>query len=175
MIGKAGSAVAPAFLILACAAAGYFIGNGAEAPTDRTFHVVARKYAFDPPIIHVNRGDRITVYLTSLDVTHGFYLEGYDIDAKISPDEKPQFRHPSEGPGFKEVECIQFVADKTGKFRYRCSCTCGFMHPFMMGEMVVAPNHPFAVGLGAAVGLLLAMIMVGAGKTGVGKAGETYA
>jgi hypothetical protein len=58
-------------------------------------------------------------------------------------------RHPSEGAGWKWVEEIVFVAHKTGKFRYRCSHTCGYLHPFMLGEMFVEPDRflPVAIAL----------------------------
>jgi heme/copper-type cytochrome/quinol oxidase subunit 2 len=111
------------------------------------FHITARRYAFDPPRLRVNKGDRVVIYLTSHDVTHGFFLEGYDLDAEISPDEKLKVHHPSRGDDWQEVEAITFVANRVGKFRYRCSHTCGALHPFMQGELVVGPNVPYSLGV----------------------------
>ena len=120
--------------------------------------MTARQYAFDPAVIRVNRGDTLRVQITSVDVVHGFYVEGYDIDATILP-QSPylELSHPSrpKEPA-KKVNEIVFVADRAGKFRFRCSQTCGTMHPFMNGELVVAPNRLFGAGLGGAVGVLLA-------------------
>ena len=120
--------------------------------------ISARKYAFEPSVIKVNKGDRISINLITKDVTHGFYMEGYDIDAKVQPGDSSEYsqlllRHPSKKDDFQQVDRIEFTADKTGKFRYRCSVTCGYMHPFMLGEMVVVPNYPFWGGLGLAVGV----------------------
>jgi len=157
-------------IMLACGAVGVAITSAVDAPKDISIKVMARKYAYDPPVIRLNQGDRVTIYFSSKDVTHGFYLEGYDIDAHVTPEEKPLLRHPSIEKDYKQVENIQFVADKSGKFRYRCSVTCGFMHPFMLGEMVVAPNRPYGAGVGAAIGLMLAMLVLGS-KKGVGKDG----
>ncbi len=130
-------------------------GPGIDSPKVHFFDIKARQYAYEPGVIRVNRGDEVHIKLSSMDVVHGFYLEGHDINARIVP-ERPDFevRYPSrpdEGPEI--LEEIVFVAKKTGKFRYRCSQTCGTMHPFMVGEMIVGPNYPFRVGVGLAIGL----------------------
>ena len=127
----------------------------------REFHIRARQYAYDPPVITVNKGDEIHIRLSSLDVVHGFFLEGYDIDAEIEPGKKGfLMRHPSEGDEFFPVEEIVFTAERTGKFRYRCSHTCGTLHPFMLGEFIVRPNYPYLAAMGATVGIFIAMFMV---------------
>ncbi len=117
-------------------------------PVDRTITVEAQKYGYTPAVIKVNKGDRITLRFKAKDVTHGFFLEGYDLDGKARP-EMPSFwvRRPSTGEDFHPVDEITFVADREGKFRYRCSTTCGYMHPFMQGEMIVAPNRLFPVSI----------------------------
>lgn len=124
---------------------------------DREITVSARQYAYEPPVIRVNKGDRITLRLVSKDVVHGFYLEGYDIDAELIP-ERPDFllsrpSKPDAEP--RQVSEVVFTANREGKFRYRCSHTCGTMHPFMLGEFIVGPNRPFRAGVGLAGGLLL--------------------
>jgi len=143
-------------LLLAGAGGGYLWASlSTSAPQDRTFTITAHRYAYDPPRLVVNRGDRVTIRLVAEDVTHGFFLEGYDIDAKIRP-EMPVIwlRHPSEGAEeYSEVEQISFVADRPGKFRYRCSITCGTMHPFMQGELIVRPNYLYSSSVGLAFGL----------------------
>ena len=91
---------------------------------------------------------------------HGFFLEGHDIDAQIEPGVQGfKLRHPSEGREFADVNEIVFTADHPGKFRYRCSHTCGTMHPFMQGEMIVNPNYPFLAGTGGAVGMLISAVI----------------
>lgn len=125
-------------------------------PVDRTITVVAQKYGYSPAVIKVNKGDRITLRLSAKDVTHGFFLEGYDLDAKARP-EMPTFwaRKPSSGEDFQTVEEVHFVADHEGKFRYRCSVTCGSMHPFMQGEFIVEPNRLFPASILLSVGVTL--------------------
>lgn len=109
------------------------------APNDfksgsRTVEVNMTQFEFEPGRIEVNQGDEVVFLLTSSDVVHGFYLDGYDVQQRIEPG------IPHE---------IRFVAAQSGKFRYRCSVTCGPLHPFMVGELVVETNMPFwrAAGL----------------------------
>lgn len=126
-------------------------------PGTKTFHIRARQYAYDPGVIEVSRGDTVHIYLSSIDVVHGFYLEGYGTDAEIHPLKKTfRVRDTSQEQGYRDVEKITVVAEKVGKFRYRCSHTCGYLHPFMQGEFIVGPNYPFQAATGAAVGLVFA-------------------
>jgi len=143
------------------------------APTARHLTVTARQYAYNPSRIHVNSGDTLHIRLASLDVVHGFFVEGHDIDAEIHPQQKTfRVRHPSNGDGWREVEELTFVAGRPGKYRYRCSHTCGTMHPFMLGEMVVDPNLPFHAGVGSLAGLFLGMVIASFVGTGPPRAEE---
>jgi heme/copper-type cytochrome/quinol oxidase subunit 2 len=101
--------------------------------TTRQVTVTAEQFAFNPPVLRVNQGDRIRLTLQAADVTHGFYLDGYGLQKRIEPGLSQQ---------------VEFVADQAGKFRYRCSVSCGNLHPFMIGELVVSPNWPFTRTLG---------------------------
>ena len=51
----------------------------------RTHHISlqAKKYGYSPSRIVVNKGDTIVLKPTSLDVTHGFLLDGYPVDIII--------------------------------------------------------------------------------------------
>lgn len=130
-------------------------------PQERSFTITAQKYGYDPPVLRVNRGDRIHVRLVAKDNTHGFYLEGYDVDAKMRPDDDAIWlRRPSQGGEYKKVEEISFVASRPGKFRYRCSITCGYMHPFMQGELIVYPNYLYSTSVGLSVGMALGMLVL---------------
>lgn len=97
----------------------------AASPVTHEITMTATQFAFDPPVLRVNRGDRIRLTLQAADVVHGFYLDGHDISVRFEPGIAQQ---------------VEFVADQVGKFRYRCSVSCGTLHPFMVGELVVGPN-----------------------------------
>lgn len=140
---------------------GFVIAPSVRPSEERAITIRAHRYGYEPEIIRVNRGDRVRLRFISEDVVHGFYLEGYDLDASIRPlRSTAELRKPSQ-PGKTElVEEVVFTADREGKFRYRCSQTCGFMHPFMLGELIVAPNRLLPVGLGLTLGVLLGGFLV---------------
>ena len=94
----------------------------------KEYNIKIERFKYTPEVIKVNKGDRVRLNIDSVDVEHGFYLDGYGID-KLIPEK-----------GFKTIE---FVATKSGAFRFRCSKTCGPFHPFMVGKMVVGPNFNF--------------------------------
>lgn len=144
---------------------GLGVAPGVGAPQERVVTIHARRYGYEPATIRVNRGDTVRLRLVSEDVVHGFYLEGYDLDAAIPPLRPAvELRRPSQPGKAETVEEVTFTADREGKFRYRCSMTCGFLHPFMLGELVVSPNRLLPVSLGLTWGLLLGGFLVAALK-----------
>ena len=132
----------------------------------RELNLMARQYAYEPHRIVVDPGQEIHLRLVSTDVVHGFFLEGHDIEAEIRPGSLTSWvRHPSTGEDFRETEEIVFTAGRPGKYRYRCSVTCGTLHPFMQGEMIVRPNNLYRISLIAMCGLALGvfgLMMTGA-------------
>jgi heme/copper-type cytochrome/quinol oxidase subunit 2 len=105
-------------------------------PAERTIRVEASSFAFEPAVIEVNRGDRITLELASQDVVHGLYVDGYGVQLRADPGQTAR---------------LTFTADRSGSFRLRCSVTCGALHPFMIGKLSVGPNLPFLRGVALAV------------------------
>ena len=132
----------------------------------RAVDISASQYAYRPHRFEVDPGTELRLRLASTDVVHGFYLEGHDIEAEIRPGSlTTRARRPSSGEDFQDVEEIVFTAGSPGKYRYRCSVTCGTLHPFMQGEMVVRPNRLYHLGLAAA--FAIAVTVLGLTATGV--------
>ena len=140
---------------------GYLLKAPSGIKQDRSITVRAHRYGYEPEVIRVNRGDTVKLRYVSEDVVHGFYLEGYDLNVTIVPlRSQCELRRPSR-PGVREmVEEVVFTAEREGKFRYRCSQTCGFLHPFMLGELIVEPNRLLTTGVGLAVGIFLGGFLV---------------
>lgn len=101
-------------------------------PQERYIELKARKFSYSPNIIEVNRSDRMHIRLVSEDVHHGFYLDGYEMEMTAQP---------SLSGG------VHFLANKTGKFAFRCSMTCGPFHPYMIGYLRVRPDFRLAGSL----------------------------
>ena len=97
-------------------------------PIDREINLNSTQFEFTPGRLEINQGDQVVITLTTSDVVHGFYLDGYDLETRVTP-------------GISQR--IEFVANQSGKFRFRCSISCGPLHPFMIGELIVSPNNPF--------------------------------
>lgn len=116
---------------------------GTAQVTTREITLNATQYEFTPGRLHVNQGDRVVLTLTASDVVHGFYLDGYGVKQRVEPG---------------VAQRIEFVADKAGKFRYRCAVNCGSLHPFMIGELVVESNTPYWRAVGFVVVTMAGML-----------------
>ena len=116
------------------------------APAERTIRVEAGDYAFDPGVVRVNPGDRVTLELVSKDVAHGLSIDGYAVDLQAEPGQTAR---------------ATFVAGRAGTFKLRCSMPCGNLHPFMTGKFVVGPN----LLLLRASGLALLAVLFGFWRT----------
>lgn len=114
-------------------------------PTERTFQVTASSFEFLPAEISVNPGDLVTINLTSDDVVHGLYIDGYDLRVVADPG---------------QTSSLTFVTGNQGTFRMRCSVTCGDLHPFMIGKLHVGPNLLLWRGVGVAVLAVFGLIII---------------
>ncbi|MEI7988921.1 MAG: cupredoxin domain-containing protein [Chloroflexota bacterium] len=95
------------------------------APSARIFRIEASNFEFSPSEIYVNPGDRVTLELISTDVVHGLSLDNYGISLSAEPGQPAK---------------VTFVANQPGIFRFRCSVTCGNLHPFILGKFQVGQN-----------------------------------
>ncbi len=117
----------------------------ARSNTPRVFTIQARQFNYTPSIVRVQQGDTVKLTLVAEDVTHGLFIDGYDVNLEASPRQE------------KEASAT-FVADRAGTFHFRCSITCGAMHPFMIGELIVEPSNNFGIATGLAFLILLGTV-----------------
>lgn len=88
----------------------------------KEFKMTAKQFDFEPNIIEVNKGDKVRLIVTSLDVPHGIAIPEYGINARLDVG-KPA--------------TIEFTADKEGTFTAFCSVACGAGHGRMQGKLIV--------------------------------------
>jgi heme/copper-type cytochrome/quinol oxidase subunit 2 len=103
-----------------------------QTPQDRHFEIKASRFSFTPNEIKVNPGDRVTIKLVATDVVHGISVDNHDFELKADPGQ------PATGT---------FIARESGVYRFRCSVTCGNLHPFMIGKLSVGTNFTLYRGL----------------------------
>ena len=91
-------------------------------------YMIAVRSSFQPWKIEVNKGDRVTIYMTNIEQTtdelHGFGLNEYNINVVADPG---------------ETKTIEFVADKQGVFPFYCTNFCSALHQEMQGYLLVKP------------------------------------
>ena len=102
------------------------VAGGASAGQDppRKINVEAERFSFSPSRIKVAVGEEIEIHLRSADTSHGFRVEGTDIDVEI----------PKRGKG---EAVVRFTGTAEGRFKFECNRMCGAGHHFMRGEIVV--------------------------------------
>ena len=136
-------------------------------PAETQHHTIsleAKKYGYAPSRIIVSKGDTIVLKPATLDATHGFLLDGYPLEFIIRKGgtflkyswEDDDGKLQSDWDKVSEVE---FVADKAGKFVFRCTQTCGNLHPFMTGELIVKPNTPYFLFVSLSVWMMFSLLL----------------
>lgn len=97
----------------------------AQASQVREINVEMRQFEFSPPTITIDKGDRVKLIITSLDVAHGFSLPDFNIETG------------PVSPGNTVIK--EFTANKVGSFTFKCSNYCGSGHSGMRGMLIVNP------------------------------------
>ena len=108
------------------------VGQGSSVPAQgaapvqsgdfKEFRITAKQFEFVPSTIEVNKGDKVRLIVTSVDVPHGIAIPDYAIDKRIEPG---------------QPVTIEFMADKPGTFTFYCSVFCGSGHSNMKGQLIV--------------------------------------
>ncbi len=92
-----------------------------EAPVKKV-KMYARNWNWTPNEIRVKKGTRVIIDFISEDASHGFELKAYKIKVSLPEDKRGH---------------VEFVADKVGTFKWRCSRPCGNGCAKMTGKLIV--------------------------------------
>lgn len=135
----------------------------AQKPVKRDIHITSFRYGKEPSVIRCNRGDTLHLTFSSNDTGHSFFLEEFDIDAKINPSSDEITVFKTSDPTTKPVIAHELVliARHPGimnylaaRSNYRCHVWCGPMHAFEQGKLVILPNTLLFFSLGCLIGIL---------------------
>lgn len=98
----------------------------------QVFYVTAKQWTFTPDKFVVKQGERVTFYVTSSDVVHGFSVKGYDVGVMVYPGDYSE---------------LSFIANMTGTFEIICFVNCGTPsvgsgegHSMMNATLTVTPS-----------------------------------
>ncbi len=108
-------------------AAGTGVGFLAEETEEgeqpvKQIRMYAENWKWTPNTIRVTVGTRVEVEVTNHDSPHRFDLKAYSLKVPLREGEPTKF---------------SFVADKPGKFRWKCGRPCGNGCPKMTGTLIV--------------------------------------
>jgi cytochrome c oxidase subunit 2 len=97
-------------------------------------YIIARRFAFQPgstDAIRVPANSRVTFYVTSGDVVHGFNLAGTNVNSMAIPGQVAQMTVEFDEPGEYDIICHEY---------------CGAAHHDMVGKVVVVPQSEYEGG-----------------------------
>jgi cytochrome c oxidase subunit 2 len=90
--------------------------------------VVAKQFAFDPPIILVAAGERVRLVIRSADAVHGFAIPELKIDVQLPRGGAPV--------------AVEFTAPRAGRYDIACSEFCGSGHGRMKATLISTMATP---------------------------------
>ncbi len=90
----------------------------------REIRMTAQKYRFDPQEIRVREGERVRLLITALDRKHGIRIKEFGVKTVLEK-------------GKETV--VEFVAERAGEYKFKCSVRCGWRHGSMKGKLIVEP------------------------------------
>ncbi|RME88947.1 MAG: cytochrome C oxidase subunit II, partial [Anaerolineae bacterium] len=87
-------------------------------------YILARIWQFQPAEITVPVGARVTFYVTSADVQHGFKIQNTNANFQVLPG---------------QVSKLTVTFKEPGTYPFICTEYCGAGHAVMSGKVIVTP------------------------------------
>ena len=137
-------------------------------PVSRHIHIRSFRYGKDPSVIRCMRGDTLNLTFSTDDTGHSFFLEEFDIDAKVSPAREvvEVFKTSDPTQAAEITKEVTLIASHPGllnylvaRSNYRCHVWCGPMHAFEHGKLIILPNTLLAFSLGCLAGILFLWVL----------------
>jgi cytochrome c oxidase subunit 2 len=126
---------------LACFGFAAIAGARSQEGDVKVIEVSAKKYAFTPAEIRVQRGAKVRLTVHSVDETHGIKLSLYPEGAKDKSTPGLQFAQPEQNGKVEKNtdQVLEFTAVTPGTYEFKCAKICGMGHGHMKGRLIVEP------------------------------------
>ena len=89
-------------------------------------YIVASTWQYDPSEVEVPKGSQVTLFLTSIDVIHGFKVFDTTLNGMIIPG---------------QITKLEYTFNRPGTFAFYCHEYCGALHHTMIGQIVVTGDN----------------------------------
>jgi cytochrome c oxidase subunit II len=101
--------------------------------------ITAKKYEYSASPIHVKSGTKVQLKITATDHDHGFKIAAVPDSAVTKGTAGLIFTSPQDCWQLKQGETttIEFLAQASGTYTFRCCHTCGLGHRGMKGQIIV--------------------------------------
>ena len=93
---------------------------GASEP--RVIEIQAKRFNFTPNVVHLKKGETVTIRLTSADTSHGLLIDELNVDLDAAAD---------------RPDSVTVTPAQTGTFHAICDHFCGSGHGGMQMTVVV--------------------------------------
>jgi heme/copper-type cytochrome/quinol oxidase subunit 2 len=105
----------------------------------QVIEIAAKKFEYSNSPVHVKVGTKVQLKITAIDHDHGFKIGGAPDGASSSEKAGLVFTSEQECWQLKkgETTMIEFVAQTSGTYSFKCCHTCGLGHRGMKGQIVV--------------------------------------
>jgi cytochrome c oxidase subunit 2 len=92
------------------------------APGNYEAYIMSQTWVFQPSEIRVPAGSRVTFFVTSKDVQHGFKVDNTNINVMVIPG---------------QISRMSATFDEPGTYNFICHEYCGAGHHTMFGRLIV--------------------------------------
>jgi heme/copper-type cytochrome/quinol oxidase subunit 2 len=128
-----------ALLLILAASPSIGIFAQAQDQNVQVIDMTAKKYDFPPSPVHVKKGQKVQLKITSTDRDHGVKIPLVPDGAVAKGAPGLIFASPEECWKIKKKETvtIEFVAQTPGTYTFKCCVDCGMGHRHMKGQIIV--------------------------------------
>ncbi len=95
-------------------------------------YIISQTFSFNPPRLTVPVDAEVDLYVTSIDVQHGFKITDTNVNMQVVPG---------------QVSKLSFTFDEIGEFPYICTEYCGEAHAAMFGTVIVVSEAEYVASL----------------------------